>query len=215
MGGTLNPPAVNDGTGKPANATEFTCKSPFDCEGWLLRLLRRLRRLQRVLLERLLPRRDGLLPQRLHDAALEPWQMDGRRGRHDAGHERWIRRRGPERGCRRREPERRCWRVPGAGLPGLRCYVQRLLRMLLVFLQFRHLQLSASASIRQASSPVERARPRRFAEDQRAARRRWRRAASRPIAPSTSPAPAPSTGTLPTEQPYVTGSVLPLSGTSG
>jgi hypothetical protein len=35
MGGTLNPPAVNDGTGKPANATDFTCQSPFDCDGWL------------------------------------------------------------------------------------------------------------------------------------------------------------------------------------
>jgi hypothetical protein len=28
------PPAVNDGTGIPANATGFTCQSPFDCDGW-------------------------------------------------------------------------------------------------------------------------------------------------------------------------------------
>lgn len=34
-GGTLNPPAVNDGTGKPANATDYTCQSAFDCNGWL------------------------------------------------------------------------------------------------------------------------------------------------------------------------------------
>lgn len=30
----LVPPAVNDGTGKPLDATSSTCASPFDCPGW-------------------------------------------------------------------------------------------------------------------------------------------------------------------------------------
>lgn len=33
-GGTLNPPPVNDGTGKPSNATSYTCQEASDCGNW-------------------------------------------------------------------------------------------------------------------------------------------------------------------------------------
>lgn len=33
-GGTLNPPAVNDGTGMPINTTGETCQSAYDCSLW-------------------------------------------------------------------------------------------------------------------------------------------------------------------------------------
>ncbi len=33
-GGTLDPPPVDDGTGKPSNATSFTCHVPEDCGYW-------------------------------------------------------------------------------------------------------------------------------------------------------------------------------------
>ena len=33
-GGTLNPPPVDDGTGKPSNATSFTCNVAEDCGNW-------------------------------------------------------------------------------------------------------------------------------------------------------------------------------------
>jgi hypothetical protein len=33
-GGTLNPPTVNDGTGKPSNATDVTCQEATQCGNW-------------------------------------------------------------------------------------------------------------------------------------------------------------------------------------
>jgi hypothetical protein len=33
-GGTLNPPPIDDGTGKPSNATSFTCQVADECGNW-------------------------------------------------------------------------------------------------------------------------------------------------------------------------------------